>query len=151
MNLKERLAKASVTAKEERQAILMGDFNAVVDKVTAKTFKSGSFGYVFVYAITDKEGKGRKVFENIVLTKADNTPVEYGDDRLLRRLFTLGIGDDKLGTFQLPEVDSEIGDLPKLNGIKVIISLERKLNSSTGVAEQNLKKVELAKSQSKAA
>ncbi len=150
MSIKDRLAKAAVTANEERNKILMGDFNAVVEKVQVKTFKSGSFGYVFIYAILDKEAKGRKVFENMVLTKSDGSPVPYGDDRLLRRLFSLGIGDSELINFKLPEVDTEIGDLPTLHGTKVVVTLERKLNSATNEPEQNLKKVVSAKAKTSA-
>jgi len=147
MNLKDRLTKAS----KERNQILMGEFTAVVESAKTKTFKSGSFGFVFIYGITDKESKGRKVYENLVLTDKDGKAVEYGDDRLLRRLYTLGIGDAELPNFALPENDTEEGDLPKLNGIKVILTLEKRINKGTGEGEQGLKKVARIEVKAKAA
>lgn len=140
MNLKNRLLQSAKTATEERTKILMGDFNAVLESVKSKTFKSGSFGFVFVYGITDQEAKGRKIYENIVLSKKDGSAVEYGDDRFIRRLYTLGIDDAALENFNIPENDTEQGDMPKLQGTKVIVTLERKLKDD-GTPEQNLKKV----------
>lgn len=142
MNLKSRIKTAAAATS---RAILSGQFNALVESVEATTFKSGAFGFKLVYVITDKAHKGRKIYENLVMNKADGTAIPFADEKLVRRLYGLGLSEDALETFNLPETSDETGDLETLNGRKVIITLEQEIRKDNGEASQKVKKVEQPK------
>jgi hypothetical protein len=144
MDIKKRLQKAAVEAKSTRTQILMGEFKAVVEKVAAKTYKTGAFGFEFVFAITDKDAKGRKIYENIVMSDKNGEALKFSDERLVRRLYNLGVDDTALQTFDIPNNSDEKGSLPTLHGAQVILTLERGLNWKTQEPEQKLKRVVLA-------
>jgi hypothetical protein len=141
--LKARLKAASAASK---RPILMGQFYGVVEKFVAKTFKSGAFGFELTYALTDKgDNKGRKIFENIVMNKSDGSLIKFADEKLVRRLYSLGIGDAELESFNVPETSDEQGDLDKLHGVKVLLTLEQEIRRDNGEPSQKVKKVERPK------
>jgi hypothetical protein len=125
--LQDKLSKASNGKKTEGFAPLSGTFNGLIETVVAKTFKSGSFGYEIAYKITDEDVKGRKVWESIPVRKADGSESPFAGEKLARRLSAFGISAKEMGAFELPDTDSETGDLDQLNGAKVVLKLEREL------------------------
>lgn len=139
-SLKSRIAEATkanakkvasnANTKTTDYSPLTGEFNAVLESAKPKVYFTGSFGYEFTFRLTDKEVAGRKIWENIILVKADGTPTSFSAEKLMRRLAAFSVTGKALETFALPESVTDNSDLDTLNGAQVILKLEREISSN---------------------
>lgn len=137
--LKERLSNVKLGSqnnagkaggKPQDFAPLTGEFLAIVETIKTKTYSTGSFGYEIAYKLTDEDVKGRRVWENIIISKADGSPVGFSAEKLMKRLLAFGINNKALATFNLPETTDAASDLDTLQGSKVKLKLEREVRQN---------------------
>ena len=97
---------------------------AVVDKVEAVAYKTGSFGIKIKYQV---EGLERAVYENVVLRKPDTEgnmqPTRFGEATLKRRLQAFGMTADEVNAFAIPKTVQQGAQLSTISGVPVAIYL----------------------------
>lgn len=107
------------TAPKARGTRYEGEIKAV----TAKAYKTGSFGIEFQYTLGGIE---RAVYENVVLSKQTEEgnliPTQYGESTFKRRLQAAGFTSEQINAFSIPKtVKSPAEALQSLVGAPVAV------------------------------
>jgi hypothetical protein len=137
-NLKDMSAKLSKTNAPKGKteyAALEGKYAAIIEGAKAKVFKSGAFGYEFTYKLTQEDVKGRKIWDRIVVRRADGSQLPFAENKLIRVLTAAGLTNEQLETLELPEEADESGDLDQINGATVVLKLERGIFNGKATTE----------------
>lgn len=104
---------------------IQGTFDAAIQTVVPTVFKSGGFGIKLTYFIqSEGDVKGRKVFENLVFVTGKGTLNDFGMDLFAARLTSLGLTNDEVLAFEIPQDDNDFGDIGKLIGKKLQITVD---------------------------
>lgn len=127
-----------------------GRHSAFLQEVKHGSFKTGSYGVVFTYVFEGGEAKNRKIRETIVLTKANGEAVKFANNRLKRRLMSLGLPIEKINAFKGPRNEHDLGDFKLVLGapVTVIVAEDKdfktgalRTNPNTGIAYRTVKAV----------
>ncbi len=143
-SLMDRL-KAAQTEKDDSRKPLAGSFAGIVDSFEPYTSdRTGTQGYKIVYKLTGASNKGKLIFDYLMMTRKDGSPIPFSERKLLSRLTTFGITVDQINTFRLPSVEGDESDLDKTVGAKVKLELEIEESADGTVAYQRVKNVKAA-------
>lgn len=95
-------------------------YEGALKAATLKSYKTGSFGVEFQYALND-----RTVYENVVLSKLSEegvlTPTKYGANNLKRRLQAFGLSADEINAIGIPRTVKDEFNLSGLIGAEVAV------------------------------
>lgn len=115
---------ANQTGRAPLKPITPGRYAAFLQAVKTTVFKTGSFGVTFTYIIEGTDFKNRKISDNLVLVKADGTPVTGANGRLKRNLMAYGLPLEKIESFKGPQNEHQLGDFALVLGQPVTIEVK---------------------------
>lgn len=117
-------SKFPATTKRRDFKPLEGRHEARIESAEPVIYKSGSFGITITFNVESKGNEGRKVYDRIVIRKADGTELSFAQERLNKRLAAAGFSDNEIADFTWPTDTDSFGDLPELVGAPVTLVLE---------------------------
>lgn len=105
------VTKAQVSAEEienkPRKPITPGIHPARVSNIKVGPTKGGAFGVKFEFTITEGEAADRTINEFICLKKKNGDMMEFGGQRLKRRLLQLGLTAEQVDNFKFPKNEKD--------------------------------------------